>query len=538
VYEQSQACSPPQYAKLSAAAGRAPAPVQLTFGGDEAPAEAWAERVGDAACQAAEAAFWRGVAGCAPLYGADSDVGSLFPATLEHWNLSALPRGPEDDLLQEAAVRMPGLNSPMVYLGAWRSFFALHTEDAELQGLSYLHSGAPKQWYIVPPAHAARVRRLAADVCASEAAECAHFLRHKQTLLAPSVYRASNVPLRRALQTEGTFVVVQAGAFHFGFNHGPNVAEAINFATAAAWLPIGRTAAPCSCRGQTPFVESSALFQRARAAWPERTAEWWCFVCACGESEGVTNFDAAKSHPTGEQFECVVCGLWGHVGCYDGYAERIAQSGADAELHCVACRDAWRGGDGRGEAWRFTCVCGKSEGASDATVAAGGAAPTGRMFECAGCGAWSHTECYDAYRGVDDEELPSRMQCWRCARRGAAHGKAKGATRGATPGRPQGSANGRPKSAAPARPKATPRSVDVGEGGGALLSHGAAHFPRSLPLPRWRASRRGRPLPRALLQSAGAHAAVSRRSDGRRDVRSCLRPFKEAEDDDEVALTA
>ena len=70
--------------------------------------------------------------------------------------------------------------------------------------------GAPKQWYIVPPAHAARVRRLAADVCASEAAECSHFLRHKQTLLAPSVYRASNVPLRRALQTEGTFVVVQA----------------------------------------------------------------------------------------------------------------------------------------------------------------------------------------------------------------------------------------------------------------------------------------------------------------------------------------
>ena len=74
--------------------------------------------------------------------------------------------------------------------------------------------GAPKQWYIVPPAHAARVRRLAADVCASEAAECSHFLRHKQTLLAPSVYRASNVPLRRALQTEGTFVVVQATVSH------------------------------------------------------------------------------------------------------------------------------------------------------------------------------------------------------------------------------------------------------------------------------------------------------------------------------------
>lgn len=65
--------------------------------------------------------------------------------------------------------------------------------------------------YVVPPAHAPRVRRLAADVCAAEARQCAHFLRHKTTLLSPAVFKASNIPLRRALQTKGTFVVVQAG---------------------------------------------------------------------------------------------------------------------------------------------------------------------------------------------------------------------------------------------------------------------------------------------------------------------------------------
>lgn len=81
--------------------GRAPAPVQLTFGGDEAPAEAWAERVGDAACQAAEAAFWRGVAGCAPLYGADSDIGSLFPAPPRTPALPAPP--PHPDAAQRGA---------------------------------------------------------------------------------------------------------------------------------------------------------------------------------------------------------------------------------------------------------------------------------------------------------------------------------------------------------------------------------------------------------------------------------------------------
>eukprot|EP00966_Prymnesium_polylepis_P051342 1188250-Prymnesium_polylepis.1 len=48
------------------------------------------------------AKFWRGVAGgAAPLYGADSsEIGSLFPPDLKTWNLSALPAGVDNVLLQ------------------------------------------------------------------------------------------------------------------------------------------------------------------------------------------------------------------------------------------------------------------------------------------------------------------------------------------------------------------------------------------------------------------------------------------------------
>ena len=51
-------------------------------------------------------------------------------------------------------------------------------------------------------------------------------------------------------------------------------------------------------------------------------------------------------------------------------------------------------------------------------TAATGDAPTGRMFQCSVCDVWSHTECYDDYRGVDDEALPEEMRCHRCYPRG------------------------------------------------------------------------------------------------------------------------
>jgi len=82
-----------------------------------------------------DARFWRGVAGAPPaVYGADSsELGSLFDDDLKEWNLGKLPGGPANDLTQ-ALPPIPGLNRSMLYFGRWRSFFAMHTEDCELQG--------------------------------------------------------------------------------------------------------------------------------------------------------------------------------------------------------------------------------------------------------------------------------------------------------------------------------------------------------------------------------------------------------------------
>lgn len=47
-------------------------------------------------------------------------------------------------------------------------------------------------------------------------------------------------------QNVGEFVVLNAGAYHCGFNQGFNCAEAVNFAT-EDWIRIGKAATRCTC---------------------------------------------------------------------------------------------------------------------------------------------------------------------------------------------------------------------------------------------------------------------------------------------------
>lgn len=57
------------------------------------------------------------------------------------------------------------------------------------------------------------------------------------------------------VQRERTFVVVAPGVYHFGFNMGPNICEAVNFLSdISPWREFGLQWKPCSC-GMTEPVE-------------------------------------------------------------------------------------------------------------------------------------------------------------------------------------------------------------------------------------------------------------------------------------------
>lgn len=57
----------------------------------------------------------------------------------------------QDTILQLLKANLPGITSPMLYAGMWRSMFAFHVEDVNLYSVNYLHRGDPKSWYCVPP---------------------------------------------------------------------------------------------------------------------------------------------------------------------------------------------------------------------------------------------------------------------------------------------------------------------------------------------------------------------------------------------------
>lgn len=170
-------------------------------------------------------------------------VKTLTPQLQRRWNLRSLG----GCLLQQKRVpTIPGVTAPMCYIGSWRANFAWHTEDADLYSINYLHTGAPKAWYCVPPSARARFQSMAASYFPQLAQGCPSFLRHKDIVLSPSVLHQHGIPFTTTVQRPGEFVVITAGAYHCGFNHGFNIAEAVNFAT-PAWPELGRGARRCMC---------------------------------------------------------------------------------------------------------------------------------------------------------------------------------------------------------------------------------------------------------------------------------------------------
>ncbi len=236
----------------------------------------------------AEAEFWRwsrDAKGLTLQYG-DNVEGSAFshhPADRlgrSAWNLTRLPRLP-DSVLAHVREDLPGVNEPMLYLGMVFSQFAWHIEDHYLYSTSFLHSGAPKTWYGAPASDAAKVEAaVQAHVFGSEptaggdgpvaSSAAVRSLMGKTTMVSPKVLLDAGVKVCRVVHRPGEYVVTFPRAYHGGFNHGLNLAEAVNFAL-DSWLPFGLAAerryralrSPCMLSTeQVLWTEAQALARR------------------------------------------------------------------------------------------------------------------------------------------------------------------------------------------------------------------------------------------------------------------------------------
>ncbi|XP_062001661.1 lysine-specific demethylase ELF6 [Rosa rugosa] len=160
------------------------------------------------------------------------------------WNLQVIARSP-GSLTRFMPDDIPGVTSPMVYIGMLFSWFAWHVEDHELHSMNFLHNGSAKTWYSVPGDYAFAFEELIRTEAYGGTADrlaALSLLGNKTTLMSPEVVIASGIPCCRLIQNPGEFVVTFPRAYHVGFSHGFNCGEAANFGT-PQWLKVAKEAA-------------------------------------------------------------------------------------------------------------------------------------------------------------------------------------------------------------------------------------------------------------------------------------------------------
>ncbi|XP_028299814.1 lysine-specific demethylase 4B [Gouania willdenowi] len=215
-----------------------------------------------------ERKYWKNLTFVSPIYGADVS-GSIYDKDIDEWNIGHL-NTLLDMVEQECGIVIEGVNTPYLYFGMWKTTFAWHTEDMDLYSINYLHFGQSKSWYAVPPEHGKRLERLAQGFFPGSAQGCDAFLRHKMTLISPSILKKYGIPFDRVTQNEGEFMITFPYGFHAGFNHGFNCAESTNFAT-LRWVDYGKMATQCTCRKDMVKISMDVF---VRCLQPDRYEMW------------------------------------------------------------------------------------------------------------------------------------------------------------------------------------------------------------------------------------------------------------------------
>ncbi|KAI8331725.1 JmjC domain, hydroxylase-domain-containing protein [Chlamydoabsidia padenii] len=191
-------------------------------------------------CKELERVYWRNLTFTQPMYGADMS-GTLFDPSVKAWNVNKL-----DNVLNQIGVTLPGVNTPYLYFGMWKSTFPWHVEDMDLYSINYLHFGAPKQWYAIPGSYNKKFESVMQTTFFQQSKACPEFLRHKTQIASPKFLANNGIPVHRCVQHEGEFMITFPFGYHSGYNLGFNCAESVNFAL-SSWLDIGRQAKPCKC---------------------------------------------------------------------------------------------------------------------------------------------------------------------------------------------------------------------------------------------------------------------------------------------------
>lgn len=91
---------------------------------------------------------------------------------------------------------MKGIQTPYTYVGSALTSFALHVEDGNLNSINYLHFGQQIVWYVIPNSENGNLEKLVkkmAGIKSLDAESCNLYIRHKMTMIPPSVLKKHKI---------------------------------------------------------------------------------------------------------------------------------------------------------------------------------------------------------------------------------------------------------------------------------------------------------------------------------------------------------
>ena len=148
--------------------------------------------------------------------------------------------------LMKSKSRIPGIHSPYFYVSHSQGTpFGMHVEDFAAYSLNYLHCGAPKCWRVIAPKDHAKLEEIlyaflnpeerllssGASFKPKRPPQCSQFLRHNSLYVPTELLQLLDIEYTLVVQHQGEMVITFPYAYHQGYNAGPNIAEAIGYAS-------------------------------------------------------------------------------------------------------------------------------------------------------------------------------------------------------------------------------------------------------------------------------------------------------------------
>ncbi|KAF9921329.1 hypothetical protein FBU30_008683 [Linnemannia zychae] len=219
-------------------------------------------------------------------YGADlhsSQHGSGFPTAKRDpknkysshpSNLNNIPVLP-DSLFRHINSDISGMMVPWLYVGMCFSTFCWHNEDHYTYSINYMHWGETKTWYGIPASDALQFEETMRQSVPELFEQQPDLLFQLVTMLSPGRLIANGVKVLALDQRPGQVVVTFPQAYHAGFNHGFNFAEAVNFAP-PDWCHFGVECAQRykEHRKHPVFSHDELIMITALSDKTAKTAKW------------------------------------------------------------------------------------------------------------------------------------------------------------------------------------------------------------------------------------------------------------------------